>query len=184
MTKKKIRQRRQERPVDRKESAVVTAYDLAARKLDVKYHGCPLQPSAGAAGPVKCELGKYPPVRGLVFGAFTEVSSNVVVLCDEVARMAAERHWRMMGSRSPQEARDHIAYHIRGRWAMTAARGHAQVRILRMRRVLRGLPGGDPGLAEDALLGDDDDADRYDATWGAPFVAPPGPTLPGVETDG
>ena len=52
----------------------------------------------------------------------------------------AARHWRGMQAASPREARGALAWLLRRRWAMTALRENARLKLERMEFVGRGAP--------------------------------------------
>ena len=75
-------------------------------------------------------------MRGLIVGAFREVSEDVHTLLRATADAAALRHWREAGATSAKAARSTYVAHYRRRWGCTAAVGGARLRIARATLVL------------------------------------------------
>ena len=68
-------------------------------------------------------------VRGLVFGAYGEWSSDVEWLLEEAAHTAARRDWRRMGCSSESVAYSRIVASYRRRMGVVAVREMARHRI-------------------------------------------------------
>ena len=105
-----------------------------ARILDRKCCRTP----AGSTGPVENKLRSYDPVRGLVFGAWGEGSPEVDRLIGMLAHVGSRRHWRSMQARSADEAQGALAWMLRRRWALTALRENARLKLERLEFVGRG----------------------------------------------
>ena len=87
------------RPVDVQAMQVAREYETSAKRLDQQHHS-----SDDASGPVLAALRGYPPVRGLVVGAYGEASADVHALLKLTAAKKAETAFKEMGSRTPIEA--------------------------------------------------------------------------------
>ena len=87
---------------------------------------------------MEAKLRTFDPVRGIVFGAWGEASPDVDRLIRAFARIGASRHWRTMRTPSPVEAQGVLAWLLRRRWAMTALRENARLKLERMEFVGRG----------------------------------------------
>ena len=94
----------------------------------------------GVVGPVERQLQQFGGLRGLVFGAWGEASSDCEVLLSHAAGVGAERHWRSMGARDQPAALDTFAWLtlLRRRWGMTALRENARLKLDRLEFVGRG----------------------------------------------
>ncbi len=114
--------------VARRARALPAEYATKARRLDQRFCNTP----PGSVGPVEAQLRTYDPVRGLVFGAWGEASPDVGRLLSVCATSGAERHWRDMRAIGPREARGALAWLLRRRWAMTALRENARLKLERM----------------------------------------------------
>ena len=111
--------------------ALPAEYAAKARRVDRQF--CHTVP--GSIGPMETKLRTYDPVRGLVFGAWGEASPDVERLLSVFVATVAERHWRELGSTSQLEARGALAWLLRRRWAMTAIRENARLKLERMEHV-------------------------------------------------
>ena len=76
-----------------------------------------------------------PGVRGLVVGPWSEASPDVHALAAEVADRHAEREWRLLGSRSKDEARSRYVTDVRRRWGCTFWREWARLMQARIARL-------------------------------------------------
>ena len=105
-----------------------------AAKVDERYCGTP----QGEVGPVRRQLLSYGTVRGLVFGAWGEASSDAHELLHLLAKKGAQVRWREMGSPDEASAVGCLAWLLRRRWGMTALRENARLKLDRMAYVGRG----------------------------------------------
>ena len=124
--------------MQRRQDAVVTAYDTAARKLDERWHDYPSpaeQRRRGLHGPVAQVLRGLPEVKGLIIGSFSESSDNVHKLAAEVADGWAARDWRLLGARSKTELRGKYITHVHRKWSCTFWREWARLIETRVMRV-------------------------------------------------
>ncbi len=103
-------------------------YERKARALDRLHYGV----AAPAVGRVLTALRVFPPVRGLVFGAYGEASADVHTLLQACATSAAGRSWAKMGARSAVEAQGFFASSLRRRWGIVAVREYARLRLNRL----------------------------------------------------
>ena len=126
--------------VARRARAIPREYSTKAQTVDRRYCNTPV----AAVGPVEAKLRTYDPVRGLVFGAWGEASPDVERLLATFAKSGAERHWRDMGATNEQGAIGGLAWLLRRRWAMTALRENARLKLERMEMV-----GAGAGIAAD-----------------------------------
>ena len=124
-----------ERGVDvkRRQAKVHADYQYKARKADKDHNGT----QEGEIGPVARELETYPRVRGLVAGAFGEVSSDMEKLVQQIAAAAAAE-WQQLGARDFTEARAVLIAKIRREIGIEMVRGYAVMK----RDVLRRERGG------------------------------------------
>ena len=120
--------------VARRARALPGEYLSKARRLDSRLCGTP----EGVVGPVERQLQQFGGLRGLVFGAWGEASSDCEVLLSHAAGVGAERHWRSMGSRDQPAAVGTLAWLLRRRWGMTALRENARLKLDRLEFVGRG----------------------------------------------
>ena len=114
--------------VTRRAGALPAEYATKARRLDQTFCGT----GADDIGPVETKLRTYDPVRGLVFGAFAEASPDAERLLSAIAASGAARFWRDMRATDPAQARGCLAWLLRRRWAMTALRENARLKLERM----------------------------------------------------
>ena len=120
--------------VARRARAIQREYVGKAKTVDMKYCGT----ASGEVGPVARRLQSFGAVRGLVFGAWGEASRDVELLLSMLARLGAETHWRRSGCRDADEARGTIAWLLRRRWALTALRENARLKLERLEHAGRG----------------------------------------------
>ena len=118
----------------RRADAVPQQYSAKARQLDREYCGT----TAQQTGPVESGLRQYEPVKGLVFGAFGEVSPDVHKLLSALSHMGSRKHWRSMGATEAFSAAGALAWLLRRRWAMCAVRENARLTLSRLEYVGRG----------------------------------------------
>jgi len=78
--------------------------------------------------PFKRMLNSLPRVRGLVFGMFGEWSQDVVQLLKLAASKLATR-WAALNGLSADDALPACTWDLKRRWALTALRTNARVRI-------------------------------------------------------
>ena len=95
-------------------------------------------PHPGEDGPVARALLAYREVCGLVFGAWGEASAEVHQLLSLCARTGARAWWRTMGCPDEASAIGCMAWLLRRRWAMTALRENARLKLDRLEFVGRG----------------------------------------------
>ena len=114
--------------------AIGGEYAAKARTVDGRYCGTP----QGEVGPVRRQLLSYGTVRGLVFGAWGEASSDAHKLLHLPAKKGAQVRWRQMGSPDEASAVGCLAWLLRRRWGMTALRENARFKLERMAYVGRG----------------------------------------------
>ena len=115
-------------PVARRAEAVNGEYAAKARELDARHCGT----ARGFIGPVEAKLRSHGPIRGLVFGAWSEASPAAHALLDAAIAVGARRHWRSMTCTSPDQARGVLAWLLHRRWGVTAARENARLLLSRL----------------------------------------------------
>ena len=120
--------------VARRARALQAEYAGKARRVDAQYCGTP----DGQVGPVQQRLQTYGAIHGLVFGAWAEASPGVEQLLTMTAASGATRHWQSMGCTNETAARGSLAWLLRRRWAMTALRENARLKLERLEYVGRG----------------------------------------------
>ena len=79
------------------------------------------------------------PVKGLVSGAFAEASPDLHGLLSSVSVIGAQRHGRAMAV-DTEAAQGAIAWLLKRRWALTAARENARLTLSRLDQVGHGAP--------------------------------------------
>ena len=109
-------------------------YAAKARQVDQKY--CDVAP--GDTGPVTRKLQSFDDVRGLVFGAWGETSPAVEQLLSVIVRNGANHLWRPLGCVDVSAACGLLAWTLRRRWALTALRENARLKLDRLALVGRG----------------------------------------------
>ena len=114
--------------VARRARALPAEYAAKAVQVDRKY----CNTGADETGPVTARLQRFEPVRGLVFGAWAECSPDVEKLLGCLARTGAARLWRSMGCVEESVAVGILAWALRRRWAMTALRENARLKLERL----------------------------------------------------
>ena len=116
--------------VRRRQDAVPREYVGKAQTADRAYNGT----DRGTVGPVERALQEFE-VRGLVMGAFGEMSSNVVDLERTIVAGMARR-WRDDGCRSYEEAMATARFRVRRSLGIEAARGLARLKVKRRDQVV------------------------------------------------
>lgn len=94
--------------------------------------------SPAGTQPVYDLLQSYGTVRGLVVGAYAEMSADIMQLIQIAAGTLASRRWSLMGARTQAEARAFFLQHLTRRFGLTAAREMARHRLHRVQYV--GVP--------------------------------------------
>ena len=89
-------------------------------------------------GPVGRKLQSYGRVRGLVFGAWGEASSDAHDLLSQLAKQGARYMWRDMGCPDEAAAVGCLAWLLRRRWGMVGLRENARLKLDRLAYVGRG----------------------------------------------
>ena len=82
----------------------------------------------------------YPPVRGLVVGAYGEASADVHALLKLAAAKKAETAFKEMGSRTPIEAEATLILSLRRHWGLTFVREYARMPVRLARVCFVGAP--------------------------------------------
>ena len=100
--------------------------------------GCRVKMRGG--GPVLAALQAWPPVLGLVFGAFGEASTDVDRLALAAASLRAASDWRRLGARDEEEARAFLIAQVRRRWGCAAVRERARMLLARLPQIGRPQP--------------------------------------------
>lgn len=161
---------RRQQGVVRRAASVHRDYEISAMHLDTTHHsvpaqGRPLRP-VGGPGPVLTTLLSFPHVRGLAFGPRADASPDVHALVRFMARSAAQREWRLMGSRTAAEAGSFLTTMLQRTIGIAAMRGEAELRCRRAQQLgasrgnVRAMAdGGDPRPPQVAG-GAPDDFDR------------------------
>ena len=120
--------------VARRARGLPAEYAAKARRVDQQF----CSTARGAVGPVEAKLRTFDPVRGIVFGTWGEASPEVERLVHIFSSSGAAKHWRSMHAASPAEAKGGLAWLLRRRWAMTALRENARLKLERLQFVGRG----------------------------------------------
>ena len=93
------------------------------------------------------------PIRGLVFGAFGEISEEARTLLCYAADATAARTWVADGATSEEHAAALLKNRLYRRWGIKTAREYARIKIDGLRLV---GPGGNPDFTNAPGHGDDD----------------------------
>ena len=123
--------RTQTRAVDRREGKVAEQCHADAVSIDEELN----RVAQGVKGPVLKKLEEFGRVKGLVFGAFGEVSGSVVALVRALGDMAARRSSRELGVDDPRGMGRSLEWVFRRRLAMVGWRGLVRLRLSRARFV-------------------------------------------------
>jgi hypothetical protein len=110
--------------VKKRQAKVHKDYLDNARAIGSKYNQTP----AGTTGPVTQVIGSFGRVRGLIFGAGGECSSDCIELLEFVSTVAAERTWTTTGYRNQKEAKACIRRNLLTALSFTIMRGIARLR--------------------------------------------------------
>ena len=151
--------RNRDSAVLRRQKNVNTEYQANARKADRRTYS---ENHGGSAAPpmyrgaVCAELDTYGEVRGLVAGAFGEMSPDVDRLVSLIA-MKKARQWQLQGALSEDHARANAKRAATRDLGIEAARGYAilkdgRIRSLTVRRIL-GRPSQAPDLTSQRVWG-------------------------------
>jgi len=119
---------RQSGAVEERAQQVHPAYIRHARVLDRRLHPAGSPTHRYPHGPVEQVILDHGHVRGLVFGAYGEWSSDVEHLLEEAAHSAARRGWRSMGCASEAVAYGLIVASYRRRLGIVVVREFARHR--------------------------------------------------------
>ena len=124
-------------------------------------------------GPLELRLSAVGPIRGLVFGAFGEISEEARSLLCYAADATAARTWVADGATSEEHAAALLKNRLYRRWGIKTAREYARIKIDGLR-----LVGGNPDFTNAPGHGDDDARfyDRQQAyVHDSCGIAPPSP---------
>ena len=125
--------------LEHRAQAVQQEYATAAAALDARtvQHYARLGQEVPQGRPTAVQiLASFPPVCGLVFGCTAAGGSREVgTLIGHAASSAAQRQWRMLGSRSMTEARAWMVSLMRRQVGFAAAISHARMRLARLGRI-------------------------------------------------
>ena len=115
-------------PVDMRARRVNLDYYSEARLLDARFYSNIADPNQR---PILARLREYGEVKGPVVGAHGEFSTHAHELLDATIESAAEKHWRMAGARTLEQAKSIFALQLRRGQGCAAALGIAQLKISR-----------------------------------------------------
>jgi hypothetical protein len=101
------------------------AYLRHARDLDSRYH-----PQGGR--PIEARLGTFGKVRGFIFGAYGEASTDVHDLLSQAARRMADNTWEAAGAIGPNEMYAFYMQQMRKRIGMASVLAMARHRLNRV----------------------------------------------------
>ena len=79
----------------------------------------------GERGPAEKRYDQFPPLQGMVFGAFGEMSRDTYTLLDQLAEAGATKYEGDMLCASRQHAKGVLRYLMRSSWYFAAVREHA-----------------------------------------------------------
>ena len=105
-----------------------------AKQLDIKYNGT----NINEVGPCETKLRNFGRVHGLIFGAYGEVSRDTQDIVEKMGEAQALRDWRVMGSRTPLEARAVLVETIINDLSLITLRSHARLLLDRIQLNLEG----------------------------------------------
>jgi len=92
--------------VEKRAGTINSEYQRKAQKADKDWGpGGGWDRDAQGPGPVEQRLAQFGQVRALIVGPRGEVSKDMAWLFTQMAKVGAERKWRIMGARSIPEAR-------------------------------------------------------------------------------
>ena len=126
--------------VDRRALSVDSDARRSLRKVDALLVGTP----PGAVGPAEQRLIDIGPVRGLVVGAYGEVSKDLERLLLHFADVAARELWQARGCRSAAHAKGIFARRLQ----TEACFAFARARSRRLQNRLAWITGGERGAAQ------------------------------------
>ena len=121
-------------------------YAAAARELD-RVHSPP------GTTPVADLLARFTDVRALVFGHYGEAADDVHTLLERAARSAAGKRWRVLGSRSEDEAYGFLLAGYQRRLGVVVTQAFARHRLRRLPYVGATREGVQAARARDAAGG-------------------------------
>ena len=125
--------------LEHRASLVPGEYLIGAQALDARTARWYAQTgrTAPVGAPTAVEiLRQFPPVAGLVFGSTACGGSREVgTLISHAATSAAQRQWRLLGTRSLSEARAYMMRMMRQQVSFAAAYAHARLRLTRLELV-------------------------------------------------
>ena len=110
--------------VAEREHTIQREYERHATALDARF--------GRADGAVASRLAALGPIRGLVFGAYGEVSEDVAILISEAADCLARHFWRADGARTEAEARGFWMQRLRRRVSCLVAISYARYLLHRL----------------------------------------------------
>ena len=119
------------RAVVRRQKSVHNEYLNKARKADRNYNDHDSREQGNAAGPVETELHNYPRVKGLVVGAFGEVSPDLREFVEDIAEGWAGQ-WMEMGHRTKEEARAIARHNAKKLIGIQGVRSYAKMKLRRI----------------------------------------------------
>ena len=134
------RGRKRRHAVNKRASDVLNEYIKKAHEADQAHN----HTADGVSGPIAKELASYPPVRGLAFGAFAEVSDSVEHLVTAAAYAEAQSEWHTLPGTSMTTAFSAFVARNRRRLGIVAARTYARL-------LLNGSRNSAPGAAQARL---------------------------------
>ena len=126
--------------VDRRALSVDSDARRSLRKVDALLVGTP----PGAIGPAEQRLIDIGPVRGLVVGAYGEVSKDLQSLLLHFADVAARELWQAFGCRSAAHAKGIFARRLQTEACFEFTRGRSR----RLQNRLAWITGGERGAAQ------------------------------------
>ncbi|KAJ1636753.1 hypothetical protein T492DRAFT_861083 [Pavlovales sp. CCMP2436] len=101
------------------------------RVFDLALPGPHLNGPNASIGPIEVKLNTVKPIRGIVIGAFGEVSADTHSLVKEIAAQGGRKMYALMGV-SPMEAAARIKKQLIDTIGTIAERGHAQLLLARL----------------------------------------------------
>ena len=110
------------RPVDARAGSVHTDMRSKLRSIDRTILG------RSPNGPLELRLSAVGPIRGLVFGAFGEISEEARTLLCYAADATAARTWVADGATSEEHAAALLKNRLYRRWGIKTAREYARIK--------------------------------------------------------
>jgi hypothetical protein len=111
-----------EKGADKRQEAIPAEYEKKAKTADKEF-------GAQGRSDIEDALKAMPKVKGLVVGAFGELSSNFEAMIEGFAMEGALKRPEMFGTKDPLKAKGIISWYLKKRWSRVAVATAVQCRI-------------------------------------------------------